>query len=547
MGVGSTWGQDPIQREVNVTRAYEPSVQHSLKLNIMPDMTDTTQMRPDHQYEITPRPLNYGFAVNPLNPARIATVAETAPLPFYAKLGAGYALQSVADIRYAKPIGDRTHFGAYASHYGRYGKIKNDMQIKESATGTNNRAGAFLDFRADDDFLISTELSYDFRNVTRYGYYSSSGSLPSWFDTSKENLKQHYHNPRFDFFAGNSFTDHNKFNFGLSGGVNYFADRYNYNQFGWEFDASFGFRAGTDGFFIVGAQAFGNSGMKNIRDFSNIAGYPKATYYFDNGDFRFTLGVKIGYTETKMGDEKDDRSLFLPALTLEKALAGGRFTPFADISSDVTDNSYGAMAKRNPYLFSGIYAPNTVGYNGRIGVKGTLGTFKYKVYGGYDLFKDYVYWVNAQEYSAYGNAFSVLTDDLNAFRAGVEVRANILNALTLEGNFVYSDYSPDNYDFAGGEPEIRAAFGIGYNHRNRLYLKLGAEVTGERTLFEYDGVLKTHVLPGQTDLRFEVEYFINKQFGLFLNLNNLLDHKIYEFNRYRELGINGMAGIKISF
>lgn len=538
-----------IQREVDVTRAYEPSVQNALKLNIMPDMADTAQMRPEFNYEITPRPLSYGFAVNPLTAARLAAVGRPVQLPFYAKLGAGYPLQSVADLRYAKALNERVDFGAFASHYGRYGKIENDMAVKESAFGTDNRVGAFLDFRPAEDFSIRTDLGYNFRNVTRYGYYGLPADKP-YYDLSDDALKQFYHNPYAKVTMGHDFLHPGKINVRVGVGVDYFAERYKYDQFRWDLDALFGFRAGIDGLVTVGVNAGLTGGQNNLKGYKNTLVRGEIAYAYEYDGLRFRLGAGFGGSETTPGEGKEEYSkyVFLPQLTLEKDLFYGKLTPFLDLRSGITDNSYGELMKRNPYTFSGVTAPNTIGYEARAGIKGTLGSFKYKVYGGYDMLKDNFYWANVQEYSAFGNAFTALTDSLNVFRAGVELQANIVNAVTLYGAFQYSSYDSEGYEFAAGLPEIKADFGVTYNHRNRFYLTAGAGFVGERTMYEYNySTLKTNVIPWQMDLKVGADYFVNKQFGVFLQVNNLLNHDLYEFNRYRELGINGTVGIKLSF
>ncbi|MCD8185078.1 MAG: hypothetical protein LUD68_01045 [Rikenellaceae bacterium] len=230
---GAALAQSPIQSEVDVTRAFEPSVQNALKLNVIPDMSDTTQMRMDFQYEITPRPLSYGFAVNPLTPARIAAVGDPERYPFYVKAGLGFPMQSVADVRYAAAVNASTRFGAFISHYGRYSKIENDMSVKEKATKSDNRAGAFIDFNADEDFTISGEIHYDYRTLRRYGYYRQNASA-AVFDLSDEAMKQYFQDGGIRLSIGNSFTDLEKFNFKLDAGLDLFGDRYKYNQMAWD-------------------------------------------------------------------------------------------------------------------------------------------------------------------------------------------------------------------------------------------------------------------------------------------------------------------------
>ena len=49
------------------------------------------------------------------------------------------------------------------------------------------------------------------------------------------------------------------------------------------------------------------------------------------------------------------------------------------------------------------------------------------------------------------------------------------------------------------------------------------------------------------DLRVGAEYNVSRRIGVFLNGNNLLNQKLYRFNRYPGLGINALAGVKLQF
>ena len=558
LGVGSLTAQNAIQREVNVTREYEPSVQNALKLNIMPDMADTTLMRPEFHYEITPRPLNYGFAVNPLAPARMSTVSEAAPLPFYAKLGVGYSPRSAADIRYSKALGERAHFGAFATHSGRWDNIENDMAVKENAAATDNSVGTFLDFRPDEALFFKLDLGYDFRHVNRYGYFRHTPSAMP-FETSDDFMLQHFQNLKAKFSFG---TLHQRLNFRLSGGIDYFMDRFQYNQQRISIDGAFDFRVGEYGAVTVGFDARLTKGSHNLKGHENRIAGLEVAYDYEHDGLRFRLGAGFGSSETVPGQNPDSSQfVFLPRVVIEKDLAGGRFTPFVEVQGSITDNSYGELARRNPYLYSGQCAQNTINYNSRAGAKGTLGRmFKYVVYGGYTMQKEAAFWANA--YSGYdsptnaaahpfygneGNVFTVLTDDLNYFEAGIDYQLNIRSALTWRGALNYRSHSPDTFDKAWGMPELTVSTDVAYNHRDRLYLNAGLEHTGERQMYSLYAAGVANAVAAQTNLKFSVDYFLNKRFGLFLQLDNLLNQDIYRFNRYREPGIGGTAGIKISF
>ena len=543
-----------IQREVDVTRAYEPSVQNFLKLGISPDMADTAQMRPDFQYEITPRPLRYGFSVNPINPAQFATVGGRTFYPGYAKVGLGFPMQSVADLRYVGRNTDPTKWGFFANHYGQYGKIENDLDIKESAFQTFNRGGFFVDHRLSGDLFVGGNIDYDFNKVTRYGYYSATGILPGTFDTSKDALGQFYHDLRGQVHIGNSFTDSGKFNFDVNLGGGYFGDRYKYDQ--WDVLGGFklAFPVGYSSGLEIRGELSTTGGMKNLDGYSNTVGTAGLLFRYDDGALHINLGGDFGYDKVKSDDQAESKgkATFLPEVLLEYVVADGVVIPFIEWKSRIERNSFADLARINPYVYSGISMPNTKSHQGQAGIKGTIGgSFKYRLYCGYSILKDAYYWQNAYFDGSQGNAFFAMSDDeLKVIQGGLEVEANIVNALAISGAFKYSDYSSDGYEYAGGLPELEGRLGLTYNYRNRLYLSAGATFLGERHMYEYyvtGNRLTVNTLSSAVDLGLGVDYFIKKELGVFLRVNNLLNQELYQFNRYKMLGINAQAGVMISF
>lgn len=538
--------QNNLQKEVDVTRAYEPSVKDFFKLNIKPDMTDTTQLRPEFNYNITPRPLSYGFAVSPLNPVTVNTIENKELYPIYLKVGAGFPLQSVLDFRLAKESSERTRLGAYLSHYGQYAKIKNDMEIKAPSFQTYNRAGGYIDHLIGNDLSVGGELGYGFTNVTRYGYYNLGDPLPETFNNSRTGLGQFFHNVQANVALGNSFTDLSKFNFKVNVGVDYFADRFKYDQFQWNGGVELGLGVGMNGNVRIKAGYNGTNGMNNLSDASNSIMTAGLLYRFDNGSFRFSLGADYVYDNQK---GFGSNNTLLPLLSFEKDLWGGAMTPFVDVTGQVQNNSYGNLTEINPYIMSGLILPNTRKSDARAGIKGTLGkSFKYKVYGGYSHWADTYFFTNEYQYNSLGNTFGALSTDMKAWLGGVELQANIVNALGIYGKFQYTEYDPDGLAEAGDLPKLKADLGLTYNYRNKLYLNLGGTLLGERYFYEYRMLeLFRRRADATVDLHLDIDYFITKRFGVFVNLNNLLNQDIYRFNRYKSLGINAMAGIKLSF
>ena len=112
------------------------------KLAVEPDMTDTTQMRPEIDYAITPLSLRTTLTTRPIRPATVTYWEFNRPLPFYLKVGAGYPLNSVLDFYATTQNPSTGYLTGYVNHEGRYADIRNDFGVADNnSMQMKNRAG----------------------------------------------------------------------------------------------------------------------------------------------------------------------------------------------------------------------------------------------------------------------------------------------------------------------------------------------------------------------------------------------------------------------
>ena len=125
-----------VAKQVVVTKAYVPEVSEAVKLPIEPNMVDTVKMRPEIEYSITPQMYATDLATQRFKPATVTYWEFDRTKNFYAKIGAGYALNSIGDI-YASTHNARVgYLMAYLNHLGQFGKRDNYAGEKVDAVIT---------------------------------------------------------------------------------------------------------------------------------------------------------------------------------------------------------------------------------------------------------------------------------------------------------------------------------------------------------------------------------------------------------------------------
>ena len=82
-----------VEKRVEVSKAYVPSVEHATKLAVRPNMVDTAAIQPEIDYSITPLTLETQLATRPIRPATITYWEFDRPLPFLPEGRSGLSAQ----------------------------------------------------------------------------------------------------------------------------------------------------------------------------------------------------------------------------------------------------------------------------------------------------------------------------------------------------------------------------------------------------------------------------------------------------------------------
>lgn len=552
--LGTIYGQqeESLDRQVDVTRDYRPTVESATKLTMQPNMTDTVQLRPDFEYVVKPMPINHGFGVTALSPVSVNAATYEPLYPFYLKVGGGFPGQSLADLYYNSTGKGSGSVGFYINHDGHYNKIKNDLGYKSKATRTENSVGLNGKVRLGRAVSLSGELGFDYDMFSRYGQfdYGYRAALPQ-----AKVVTQKFMTPRAEIRVGSDFTDLSRLNFAVTAGGYYFKDDFSTAEtgvrFGFDFAKMFGnnkvsLSAGYDG-------SYGNDHMDDAKNhIFNIA--PHWGFMSD----KVQVGLGLNFVFDK--DEEDNDIAVLPTFDLA-FISNPGIVPFIKIDGQVEKNSYRHLTSLNPYLNEqSPLADNTYRYDARIGISGTVGNvFMYKVYGGAAYVKDFVNFANLWTMDNSSTFVMFREKRVMEYMAGVDLEARMASSFSIMLGGRYVGYDTKTFDHASGLPDYEVAFKLKWNHRDRFFATAGLDLIGDRWFMEY-GILQPTVDPEQTesemlfvkqkavvDVNLALEYRLKKGLGIFAEAHNLAGSKLYRFNHYPEEGPEVNLGVKLLF
>lgn len=582
-----------LNRQMEVTRAYEPTVNEAPKLDIKPNMVDTVALRPEFDYSITPLPISYGFQVSPFRAAMVDVNDYRLYTPFYVKAALGVPFQSLLDFYYNTTGMKKGFVSAYLNHYGSWSKIQNDNGVKPPSTQTFNKVGA-LGERRFGRYSLNGEIGYDYDLVSRYGYYTGGAPLEESFDTTASGLRQTFSTIRGRVSFGDSFEDLSHFNFRVGAQAAYFKDHYDYDQTDLALNLDLGKCFGDRHEVTLKAWFDAHGGQKKMEGWkqkqtlTNGMVTVAPLYHLKTGKFDFALGGDYTYNYMFLPVTFDEssttrrRNYFFPRFQLRLDVTSGYFVPYIEIDGKLRSNDYRSLMNGNPYISSEApfgdggmaVAPNTVEYNGRIGFTGSFSSsFSYKVYGGASIYKDYITPVNYYgQYDvslpvSYGEQMWVQSDSLTMWTVGADLEGRISGAFGVEASVQYRGFSGGSYEYVSGMPNFTARLNLRYSYRDKLILNLGGTFLSARHFFQQAvGFYVNPTLPGEpdnnnnqfgyhwyervkptVDLSLSAEYRISPLIGVFVQGNNLINQKLYRFYHYPGLGINMLAGVKLSF
>lgn len=548
--------QAQVEKRVEVTKAYVPTVDDAVKLSIAPDMVDTVAIRPDIEYSITPSSLSTPIELRPISPAKLYYWEYNRPKPFYLKLGAGYPLNSEVDFYASSHNAGLGYISAFVNHDGEYARRRNFLGDKTSAVQMDNAAGIAAGLYAGRQTLRAR---FGYANVYR-DRFALSG------------LRADYDDVSLDVRFGDDFSDLNRFNFevGVHGALFFNNSAKVDYGFARQADAGADFRiarsvrrstfvvrGGYDGYF--GCRGYKDSADKSYGDNTFYAGL---FYRYSGGFLDLTAGADYRYDKVSHRDKASHYPM--PYLRAQFNISRDGFVPYIEFDSEYRNNSLRSLMQRNPYTsylerYMGL--PSTVSYNVRFGAEGRTrnDTFAYRAFFNMSFIDDNVYWYNFNDEFFLIDETQITSGKRNnqtviSFAADLEYRP--VRQFEMRLRFRGHIFNDDKRVCAG-RPVLEGRFNAAYSF-GKFKVGLAASLLGvarwtvESVETTDDGTVMTRRyntnIPVTVDLGVVAEWRVKKNFGLYVEGHNLANARhIAEFYNYWAYGPHFTFGIKTQF
>ena len=278
-----------------------------------------------------------------------------------------------------------------------------------------------------------------------------------------------------------------------------------------------------------------NSALNVCKNYLSMDFNPFTNFNFN--DWKFKFGAKFNF-RTNNGPVL----AVAPDITVDKVLTK-RISFYAHVTGGRKDNSLRSIENIAPYwgysALDGRLAKPTYRIVDIVaGTRMTLEPLSFDVFAGYVLTKDDLLPALTIENNLIYTTFAQgLTN--NAY-AGARIGYDCGGWLNVAADARYDYWTCKNKDFLKLKPEVTANAKIEVRPIKHLTVKLGYNFT-RYTKGESERINDKH------DLHARVSYSINRYVGAFIQGDNLLNAKYYEYAGYQTRGIRGMLGATVNF
>ncbi len=548
--------QEPgLKREVTLYNPYKPSLPDVIKRSFLPDMNDTTKVRPTFNYVVRTEPFMPEYTVSPIRAASL--LPEPLPKLYrsYVNIGLGTFLSPLAEISITNERSKKGAIGFYGRHFSTNGKVELDNSQKVFAGYMDNEASLFgrKFFRKS---LI--EGSVNFLQRTRYAYGYDTSIVD--YIPEKKDIRLTYNNMGAEASFSSIILDSSSFSYKFDLHYDYF---YNGSSL-FQHSAGFkGYMAKSFKGFYVGS-GIGNDiyiiPEKFLAEPKFIASLsPFIKKSTDQWNF------KLGF-QALVDKNMTSSPLFhiYPDIEFGFSVVPFYIYFFTGLSGHLERNEPLSIISDNPFIIrdgSLFEQPNTdhelvvkAGLKGNTGLGGN-----YLVSASYSLISDMLFYTNIVFPDTVftpgrGNYFAALTDDIELLNIHAEMNGAITDKLSFYGVANIDNYSLAEIDYPWNKPSWNGRLGLKYNLRDKIIA--GMELTGEgkrRMIINGDLSIPTPLVPpyiievpAHFNLNLSAEYRYSKILSVWTRFNNISYNRYYEWAYYPSKRFLFMVGFTYS-
>jgi hypothetical protein len=548
-----------LKREVTLYNPYKPSLPDSKKRSFLPDMNDSSKVRPEFRYEVRTSPFLPEYTISPIKAAALLPDPLPKLYKSYINIGMGNYLTPLAEISITNERSKNGSIGFYGRHFSTNGYVLLENGRRAFAGYMDNNLSLF----GRKFFRKSTlEGSIDYKEKTSYAY----GYDPAILDYSplKKDIRIPYNNLGAKASLTSSTLDSAEFSYDFRFSCNYFASAKNMSQrhtgISGEMSKSF------QGFYIGSGL---NIDLYHFSDFLKLSPeYVASISPFlkkSSSQWGFKLGLQLLLEKDMMAYTNFH---VYPDVNFNLTIVPSYISFFTGLSGKLEKNEPLKVISENPFLIrnGSLYKLPSTSHDLIIfaGLKGNSGLGgNYVLSASYSLISDMLFYSNISYPDSVaaqkrGNYFSALPDDIELLNIHAEMNGPLTDKLSYNGAVNLYNYTMSKYKYAWDKPAWDGKLGLKYNLRDKIIAGMEITAQGKRRLVvNGESYYPESIPPNQNppviyempvhfNLNLSAEYRYSKILSFWTKLNNIANNRYYEWAYYPSQGFLFMLGFTYS-
>lgn len=538
MGLGlslSSIAQKDTTRKpsINIVSAFKPVIRNPAKINFSGSQLNADTSKSVRAYNIPAQNLFYSYQA--VSQTALALEQDTTLyLGSRNFVKAGFGNLTTPYLKFGLGIGDGRAYllNAYGSYISSNGNIKNQDYSKVDV----KVAGSY--FLPRNEVYASVSTSRD-----QYYLYGYNHSLLS---PKRSDISQQFQQINLTGGIRNTNRTQYRINYDPNFQVNFFSSKNNLSETSFSLNIPVEKKFGDDFTFKLDAKV-------DLTRYSTANNNPTTAKFSNNVT---QIGPSVVYNTSRLlvnagiiplwnNGEFD----YLPNLFAEAQLKEKVFMVQAGWVGRINKNTYRNLTTINPYLAPLTSQTNTREMEFYGGIKATVGKhFNFNAKAGIVHYENFALFVND-----------------NSGGAATENRFKIVYEPKMENLRIHGDLSYIHQEKFSATAGLTLNGYTGVNVNDKAWNTVPMEFTGsmrwwvmKELLLKGDFYLfgggkylgldnKSHGFSGGSDLSAGAEFKITRQFGAFLDVNNIFDNKYERWHNYPVYGLNLVAGLSFQF
>lgn len=564
---GFAFAQDTIMnKEVEVIKAFQPTISESNKIVSNPKINDTVKYTPIFDYRIQSSLVPVPRSIQKLPVVQLGNPPQSRSNTGYLRGGFGNAYTPFAEFALNTSPAKATDFGIFFSHFSSSPKVKLNNGIRVKAPYSDDVATIFVKnkFRKS---VLDWNIGFERNRFNYYGFASVDTLLYRETENISNTLnKKQVFNNASALFNLRKIDGRSEFSYDVSVGYNFF----------WNSTGQKSHKGGYNGKYLLDKRNFdiviGSEidyfytdsinnpyKLKSNHQYVFVALSPQ--YVYEKKNIILKAGINVS---TVIDDDTDALFHISPKIYFEYQPIANVLSVFAATDGKLNVNDYQSVMQYNRYYnFANELKPSNEVINLSGGFKGKFSRKMSYVFDvSYSICQDEAFFYLLQnQYEAASdelkNLFSANYYDLNTLRFGGDVRYSSKSfSLGLNGN--YYSYSSNSNVTITHRPTFDAQLTSLFDIGSSIKVRLDAQVIGSRKAeimvmsHKNDGSVPAISQEFQTiktaiGISAGADYAYNKKLSFSLDVRNIINQNYELWHGYNTQGILVLAGARYTF